>query len=145
MSSTAIALPSINTLLGRGDGGSPETFPTVANVSSINGLSLSAKVDDVTSHSTGVPWRQKIATLLDAGDLTVDVFFVPGASNHRALLSDFTLRITRDWRITFPDVGGTFFQCQMFISKLSFKAPVDGVLTASMTLTATGDPILPTA
>ena len=142
---TPIAQPSINTLLQRGNGQSPETFVTVANVSSIKGFSLSAHVVDVTSHSTGVPWRQKIPTLLDAGDLSADIFFITDSVGHRLLLNDFAIRRTGDWRYVEPDTLQTIFQCQMFFSKMDFTASVDGVTTAAITLTATGDPILPTA
>lgn len=144
MATTPIAQPSINTLLQRGNGGSPETFTTIANVSSINGFSLAAMVVDVTSHSTGVPWRQKIPTLLEAGEIQADVFFVTDSAGHRALLNDFATRVTIDWRIVEPDTLASVFQCRMFISKMSMKAPVDGVTTASITWTATGDPIMPT-
>src|SRR5271166_2024974 len=61
---TIVAQPAINTFLQLGNGQSPETFTTVANVGTITGPGLSLNVVDVTSHSTGVPWRQKIGTLL---------------------------------------------------------------------------------
>jgi predicted secreted protein len=141
---TPIARPSINTLLQRGDGASPENFTTVANVSSIKGFTFSATVKDVTSHSTGVPWRQKIPTLLDPGDLTADIWFIMDSVGHRALLNDFANRVTRDWRLVEPDTLATVFECPMFISKLTFDHPVDGVTTAQITLTATGDPNFPT-
>lgn len=142
MATIPAALAAINTLLMRGDGASPQAYETIANVSSINGLNLSANVVDVTSHSTGRPWRQKISTLKDAGELTADVFFIPGASNHQQLLDDFTAvpATISDWRIQFPDEEDTTWQCEGFVSKLSFKEPVDGVVTASLTITFTGEP-----
>lgn len=142
------AQASQNTLLQRGDGLSPEGYKTVANVSSINGFSMSAKVEDVTSHSSGRPWRQKIPTLLDAGSLTFDIFFIPSSTNqptqtgHQELLFDFVNRITRDWRLVFPDAAATTWQATGFISKFNVLSPVDGVQKAAMTIELTGDPIL---
>lgn len=146
------AQPAQNTLLQRGDNQSPESYTTVANVSSINGFQLSAKVNDVTSHSTGNPWRQKIPTLLDAGSITFDLFFLPDSQGvqgnqrgHRDLLGDFVSRYTRDWRLVFPDPLATTWQAQGFISKFNQQAPVDSVLKAQIAIELTGDPIMPIA
>ena len=137
---TPIAVPAINTLLQYGDGNSPPAYTTVANVSDINGLSLAATVQDVTSHSTTVPWREKITTLLDAGDLTTKVYFVPDDAGHRLLLSFFTARDQVSWRLVFPDQDATKYTFQGYISKFSQSEPVAGVIEAAMTITATGQP-----
>ena len=141
--STPIAQPAINTLVQMGDGNSPEVFTTVANVSSITGLGLSAMVQDVTSHSTAVPWREKITTLLDAGDLSFDIFFIPNDTGHKALLAVFTGRTLKDWRLVFPDTNATKWLFQAYISKFSMSAPVDGVIKAAITFSATGQPTFP--
>jgi hypothetical protein len=143
--STPAAIPSINTLLGLGDGNSPEVFTTIANVSSISGLALGANVVDVTSHSTGRPWRQKITTLLDAGDLSFDLFFVPGDTGHQELLAIFTEKNgttngLRTYQITFPEADAPMWQFQAYISKFNMSASVDGVLKAALTFTATDEP-----
>ncbi len=144
MSTTPIALASINTLLQIGDGASPETFETVANVSSINGFSMSGMVVDVTSHSTGEPWRQKIVTLLDAGEIAFDLFFIPAAANHRLLLQTFFDRTAVSWRLVFPDPDTTTWEASGSISKFDNKAPVDGVDTAAIVISLTGVPNIPT-
>lgn len=141
------AQAAINTLLQRGSAplNSPDTFSTVANVSSINYFSLSAHVQETTSHSTGVPWRTKIPTLLEAGEVTGTINFVTDSVGHRLLLNDFANRVITDWRIAHPDTLASIFQCPGFFSKLHFKAPVDGITQADFTLTLTGDPVLPTS
>ncbi len=143
--STPAALPAINTLLKLGNGASPEVFTTIANVSSITGLQLSANVVDVTSHSTSVPWRQKITTLLDAGDLTFDLFFIPSDTGHQQLLTIFqekngTTDGLRDYQLWFPDGVPTKYQFAAYISKFSLTEPVDNVVRAAVTFTATGKP-----
>jgi len=143
--STPAALPAINTLLKLGNGASPEVFTTIANVSSITGLQLSANVVDVTSHSTAIPWRQKITTLLDAGDLTFDLFFIPSDTGHQQLLTIFqekngTTDGLRNYQLWFPDGVPTKYQFAAYISKFSLTEAVDNVVRAAVTFTATGKP-----
>ena len=142
---TPAAIPAINTLLKLGDGDSPQLFTTIANIGNINGLTLSANVVDVTSHSTGVPWRQKITTLLDAGDLTADLFFVPGDTGHQELLTIFTEKNgstngLRTYQIEFPEAGAPIWQFDAYISKFSITAQTADVIKANVVFTATGEP-----
>lgn len=154
MSNIAQAQPSINTLLKVGDKGSVEKFHTVANVGDLSGLTLSANVVDVTSHSTDVPWRQKIVTLLDAGDLTLPLYFVPSSGEPagdsdpmghdftNGLGSIFTARERRNYKLVFPDEAETTWAFEAYISKFTMKASVAGVLEATVTFVATGQPNL---
>ncbi len=146
MGVTPAAQPAINTFLQLGNGGSPETFTTVANVSSITGPGLSLNVVDVTSHSTAVPWRQKIGTLLDQGDLSFDCFFIPNDAGHQALMAQFVTRATADWQLSFPtSPTRTVWGLHGFISKFSMSEPVDNVIKAQITITGTNIPAIPGA
>ena len=142
---TPAAIPAINTLLQLGDSASPQGFATIANIGNINGLTLSANVVDVTSHSTGVPWRQKITTLLDAGDLTADLFFVPGDTGHQELLSIFTEKNgttngLRTYHVVFPEAGAPTWEFEAYISKFSITSQTADVIKAQVVFTATGEP-----
>ena len=139
------AVPSFGTFLKIGDGGGSEVFTTIAEVKSINGLQMSAKIDDVTTHSTGTPWREKLATLLDAGTLACDVNFIPTNATHSnsaGLLRDFVNRTKRNFKLVLTDGGSTTFAFAAFVQDFKMTAPVDGVLTASVTLAASGPPTL---
>jgi len=138
------ALAAINTLFGRGDGGSPEQFPVIANVGDIGGLDMSAASVDTTSHSTLVPWVTRIPTLLDAGKLTVPLYYIADSVAHQKLLNDFATRHIGNYRITWPQTGGLYWQCEMFITGIKASAPVKGVQKCDVTFEATGEPILPT-
>jgi predicted secreted protein len=138
---TPAASPAINTFLQLGNGQSP-----VANVSTITGPGLSLNVIDVTSHSTGVPWRQKIGTLLDQGDMTFDLYFVPNDAGHQALTAQFVTRNTADWQLSFPTTPTrTVWGLHGFISKFSMSEPFDNVVKAQVTITGTGIPAIPGA
>jgi Lambda phage tail tube protein, TTP len=146
MSSTPIALPAINTYLFLGSQDSPPTFSTdpVANVGDYTGPGMSKAVVDVTSQSNVNPWRQKITTLIDGGDLTMPLFFIPGDSNMQALLAIFGQNGQDGiywFKLEFTDGTEWFFQAS--ISKWNLKMPVAGVVTADITFTLTGKVVFP--
>lgn len=116
---TEIARAAINTLLQYGDGGCPEAFTTIPNLGSITGPGLSRTVQDVTSHSTLQPWRQKFPTLNDGGDLTFDLFYIPDDATHKIVLAMAvdTVDPIKNWRLTFPNSSGVNFFFEGFISK----------------------------
>lgn len=152
----AQAQPAINTLLKIGNLGSPITFNTIANVGDMSpAIGMKADIVDVTSHSTTVPWRQKITTLLDNGDLSFKLFFIPssagsdgtpntpyGHDGTNGLLAVFTGRQLREYQLVFPDAAATTYYFQGYISKFNITSKVAGVLEADVTITLTGQPVL---
>jgi predicted secreted protein len=140
-----MATAGFGTLLKIGDGGTPETFTTIAEVQNISGPGLKMETVDVTSHSSTGAWRQKVATLLDAGDVTFDVLFSPTAPTHSqtsGLLRDMKNRTARNFTLTFPNVGATVWTFPAYVTGFEPGEPVDGALTASVTLTISGAPTL---
>lgn len=144
---TPIAVAAINTYLQLGDGMSPEGYTTLANVASITGPGLAANVVDVTSHSNANPWRQKITTLLDPGDVSFDLYFVPNDTGHKALLALFTSRsggVASPFALSFPTTASrTVWTFNGWVSKFSTTEPVDNVIKAAVTITITGPPTFP--
>ena len=152
---TPIAQPSINTLLQIGSGTSPETFANIANMSDITGPTMAAAVVDVTSHSTGVPWDQFIATIFSGGDIAFPFFFVPSSGDDTiandsighdpvsGIMSVFLARVQRTWQIKFPDPAGSIAgPMQLIMYKFNWKAMVKDVLRADTTMRVTGQPTL---
>ena len=152
MSTIPSALPAINTLLAIGSAGCPQTFQTIANVGDMGGPSFSADTVDVTSHSNDNPWDQWVTTLLRGGEVPIPLFFIPssganpgGQFGHGAssgLMSVFTGRELRRYRLIFPDAASTTWYFDAFISNFAMKAPVAGVETADVTFKITGQPLL---
>jgi len=139
--STPIGIPAINTLLYLGAAGSPPGgYTLIANVGDITGPSMSAAVVDVTSHSTAVPWREKITTLLDGGTVTFPLVFDPGDSNHQTLLGVFVNRQQRGYKLQFPDPGQTTWYFDAYIDKFSEDMKVAGGIMASVSFVITGEP-----
>lgn len=137
------AIAAYGTLLKRGDGGSPETFTTIAEVKSISGPNMSSDVIDVTTHSSAAAgaWREKIASLIDPGELSFDINLIPASSGHISLRTDFVNRTKRNFKIQFPDVGLTTWSVEGIVTGFECEAPTDDVLAASITITITKAPV----
>ena len=122
-----------------GDGGGTEVFTAVAEVRNIGGPELSVDTTDVTPHSTSAPWRHHVATLIDGGEVSIDLNFLPSAADQTALRADLIARTKRNFRIEWP-ITPTAQRASFaaFVTKLSPSAPHDGELSASMTLKITG-------
>lgn len=138
------ALAAINTLLQYGDGGSPEIFTTLANVGDIAGPKMGVDKVDTTSHSTGKPWDTSVPTILHAGTIQFPLFYVPQAAVHQFLLNDFRTRTTRNWRLTWPDTGGDYWQAEGYVTDVGLEEKVKDVIRSTTTITFRGEPIMPT-
>ncbi len=140
------AISSYGTLLKRGDGGAPESFATIAEVKDIEGPSMETDVIDVTTHSSAAAgaFREKLATLIDAGEITFDLNLVPSNTVHRAMRQDQLNRTKRNYQIWYPGSVSADIQFEAVLTKMPVKATVDGVLESSITLTITKAPTINT-
>jgi predicted secreted protein len=145
------AVSGFGTQLQRGNGGiptPPETFSTIAEVKSITALNLTIETLDATSHSSTGGYREMLPSFKDAGQLTAELNFVP-ADPHQApdtgLIKDFDDRVKRNFRLIFPDPDGTQVDFAAYVVGYQVNAPIDGILSANLTLRITGAPTWGTA
>jgi len=111
----------------------------IANIKDISGPELTQETEDVTTHDQATPWREKIGTLLDAGDVTLELVFDPGDTTHAALLAQMVGRTSEAFDLKINDTNKTMWSFDAFVTKFSPKEPVDGALTASCSITITGE------
>jgi len=138
------ALASFGTLLKLGNGvtTTAETFTTIAEVKDISGPGMSLNTADVTAHD-GSGWREHVATLLDAGEVSFDVNYVPTNATHNntaGLIKMMTSRALRNYQLVFP--GPTTWTFAAFVTGFEPGSPVDGALTASVSMRISGQPTL---
>lgn len=141
----ANAITAFQTLLKRGDGGGPETFTTIAEVTNIQGPKLKTDVKDVTSHSSPNATHEKLPTLKDGGQVQFDLNFIIQNSTQSytsGILLDWYNRTKRNFQLVFPDAGVTTWAFSAFVIAFESKAPVDDKLSATCTLELTGTPTL---
>jgi len=115
----------------------------IAQVTNISGPGISLDTVDVTEHDSATAWEEVVATILRSGEITIDIVYDPNAATHKnatgGLLNDLTTRTATTYSIVFPTapaVTWTFTNC--YVIGFEPSMPVDGALTASVTLKPTG-------
>lgn len=139
------ALHAWNTLLKIGDGGGPEAFTTIAEVTNITGPGLALDTIDVTNMSSPNAWREFIAGLLDAGEVSFDINYLPGNATHNAgtgLVRDLKNRTKRNFQLVMPSSPTTTWNFSAYVTGFEPDFPVEDKIAASVTLKLTGEPTL---
>lgn len=114
----------------------------IAQVTNISGPSLALDTVDVTTHDQANFWEQHIATVLRSGTLTLDIIYDPGLADHVSVLGNMVGRDAESFELRFPDTAYSEYYFEAFVTGFTPAAPVEGALTASVTLKITGEPVL---
>ncbi|MGA0546052.1 phage major tail protein, TP901-1 family [Brevundimonas sp. VNH65] len=123
-------------LLKIGDGGSPETFVTVAGLRART-VSLNARTVDVTDGDSAGRWRELLA---GAG---VRSAAVSGQGVFRDAASDALIRevffsqAARSWRLIVPDFGT--LEGPFLVSALEYAGEHEGEASFAMSLASAGE------
>jgi hypothetical protein len=134
-------IAAFGTLLQVEDPATPGTFLTVAEVKDISGPGITSDVLDTTTHTSPSAWRQKIPSLLDGGEVTFSVNYMPGDPTHDAATGLASMAISRavqSWQVIYPDTDETLWSFDGFVTNFAPGAPVEDLLTADVTITVTG-------
>lgn len=141
------ALSAFQTLLSIGDGESPEVFTTIAELRNLSGPSFSADVLDATTHNTPTPFRRFISGLIDGGEISVELNFIPTEATHDAatgILNELLERGRSNYQIQFPDEALTTWTIPGIVTAFELNADPADILTASVTVKVAGPPTLST-
>lgn len=134
------AISSYGTLLQIGDGGSPETFATIAEVGDLDGPDMSLGTEETTNHG-GDGWDEFIGTILSGGEVGMPINFIPSESTHdmsTGLQADMVNKTKRNFRMVYPDAGSNGYQFKALVTGFKPKAPVKGKLSADVKLKISG-------
>jgi len=129
--------------IGNGLNGASVSWTTIAEVKDIDGPALARTIIDATSHDSAGR-KEKKPGVKDAGSVSFEMNFLPQNATQSftsGLLFDFKNDSLRDFQLIFNDPATTIFQFVGIVKDFAPKAPVDGVLTAKITLELTGTPI----
>lgn len=132
-------LDAFGTQLQRSDMGASPVFTSIANVTTFKGPKIKRNTADVTAHDSPTRWMEFIGTLVDGGDVAIDINYDP--SFHNALISDFQDTAARNYKLIYP-LGSSTWSFSAFLTDFEAQAPVDGKLSASVTFKVTGKPVL---
>lgn len=132
------AISSFGTFLKMGDGGSPETFATIAEVGDIDGPDESLATEEVTHHGSTGGWDEFVGTILSGGEVSFPVNKIPDEATQTALRNAMVNRTKKNFQIVYPDPGGNGFAFAALVIGHKPKAPVKGKLSADLKLKISG-------
>lgn len=114
---------------------------TVAKLTAINGIELTAEAIDVTTHDSADGYTESIAGLRTAGDVALEGFFDEADTDGQvAMMTDFNAGTSRVAVITFPgSVASWSFNGFITAIKVG-DAPVNGAIPFTATIKPSGKP-----
>lgn len=131
------------TKLKIGDGGSPESFTTVAEVTSVT-VTINGEVVDITNFDSTDDWQENVGTIKS--------FEVSGEANllitdntqdaNDGLLNDLDNQTSRNFELVFPDSGSTTWTLPAIPTTWEADLTQDSSADLSFTLTGDGKPTL---
>lgn len=141
------AIAAYGTLLKRGSSPSGTnntgSYVTIAEVKSIKGPSIEVSTIDVTTHSSAASgnYREFIPSLIDAGEIELDLNWTPADTTHANIWTDLTSRTKRDWWLqTTANAAGASANLQFsgYVVGFPKEFPTDDVQSATITIKITG-------
>ena len=129
------ALLTAGITLKRGDGGSPETFVIVPDMTAISGPTGSKPRTRVTDFQSTA--EQYKPGLPDFGEITVEINYIPSNAVHAAIFANFNTPnpVTGNWQRTFTD--GKTWTFPGYVAGFVSSPDLGGVEKATFTLQVT--------
>jgi hypothetical protein len=137
---TTNAIPAYGTLLKLGDGGGPETFTTIMELTKIGGPKLSLKEEDATHHGSD-GWEEVIGTILSGGEIPVEANWIPSDATQNkttGVLAQLLGRTKKNWKMVLPDSAVTTFSFKAIVKGFEGDADVTSKLKLNFTLKISG-------
>src|SRR6185369_10278526 len=125
--------------------GSPAAFATICNAYD---LTLPTKANTVETTNFGDGWIRRFPTLLDMGNITFKVYFIPLEPTHNNSIASTTTglrylminKILTSFKIVYPDGSNTSDIFPAYVTEVSIDAKVGDVVHGSITLSNNGQP-----
>lgn len=115
------------------------TWVAIAQVRDVDGPELLTEAIEASCHSDDSNnHRDYVPGLNDLGDISFELAYDDSLASHTWLRSSARAAF-KDFRVTHPDSGSTIWTFQAMVTSLSPKFPVDGLMTADVTLKAKGN------
>jgi predicted secreted protein len=137
------AFQGIGTKLQRGDGAGPEVFTTIAEMVKVQQSGSKADIVDVTNLDSPNAYKEKLVTILDAGQIAFDGNMVADDATQQAVQADFDGRVLHNWKVILPvDPATTItrghWEFEAYVTSIDFDTPHDKQATISGKLEITG-------
>lgn len=130
------AMKSQGVRLQRGNGGSPETFTTIGEITDITGPGGAASEIDVT-HLLSTA-KEFVLGLADEGEVQLKLNMVPSDAQQTGLRNDRIAGTLRNFKLILTDVGLETATFAAYVKTYSVAAGVDKKIELSITLRVSG-------
>lgn len=113
----------------------------IAQVMDIDGPDLSTDTDEITNHDSPDGVEEFLPTIKRTGEVTFELVFngdFPSHDDNGGLIQAWQDRALDSYEITYPDASTWDFEA--YVTGFSMAAPVDGHLSADVTLRPSGAP-----
>ncbi len=120
-----------------------DTFTELGEITSVTPPEDTVDQIDVTHMGSPGRRREYISGLIDGGEGSFDLNWVPGAATHDFIVAWQAAGDTRDLRITYPNNARETFPA--FPTGFSRTAPVDDKMTGTLTVKQAGETTWDTA
>jgi len=119
---------------------SPETFTELAEVQTIQRSGSKSDLVDVTNMQSVGGYREYLATLRDAGDVSFTANYIPKDLTQTELQSLFDGATLRNWQIVLPEDLG-YWAFKAYVQSNDYDLPHDKEGKISGKLKITGKPV----
>ncbi len=119
---------------------SPPAYVDIAEVTNITPFNIARDAVEATHTQSPDRIREFIPGLVDYGEASIDINFVPGSSSDQRIRALFRSREAAQCQITFPTSPEQVLQFAAIITGYSPEAPLDDKLTATATFKISGRP-----
>lgn len=140
---TTEAKTGYDTLFQKRTSTGPDVWTTLAEVTNVTPPGLSRDTHDASHTQSPNSYREFISGMIDGGEVTLEINFVPGSATTALLLADLDLPTAGTYRVVFPDDETWTFSALM--TGLESEAPIDDKMTATATYKVSGKPTLAAA
>jgi len=113
------------------------TGTTVAEVVSIDGPGIDRGMVDLSNMDSASGWKEYAGGMIDPGQITCELNFLPGNTTHTALKADLTATAT-SYALVFNDAATTAWTFNALVQSLSPSASAEDKLGATVTFQLTG-------
>jgi predicted secreted protein len=134
---------SYGSALQLGDGGTPETFATIAEVKDITPPQLERDSIEMTSQDSSDGYREFIPGWRDGTELTFECNWLPSNTTHdktTGMLADFNDNVNHNWKLILPDSVLTITFAG-HITAFNGDLPLEEGANLSITVKISGKPV----
>lgn len=131
--------PSHGTLILMGDGGEPENFTQITELKDFDWSGFERAVHDASHHTSD--WSTVVGGMAKQGSFDFEINYLPGDGTHDELTGLLSLLVsgeTRNFKLVYPSPSSKTVTVSGIVTKFEQKSPVDGILTASVSIALNG-------